>query len=78
MIETYRIVQEGQEIGQITATGLVSAKRVREGAPMGSTDMVEDPRLLKSVSETGVTLFVLMLSKGCTAEKVAVMPRPKE
>jgi len=69
MSDTFRILHDGREVGQLTAEHLEFAKKLAHPEFQHTTEMVDDPRLVKMVSE-GKTAFVLSMARGYSAEKV--------
>ena len=61
MADTF-IIRQGLKEWRIQGEGLCFGKRVKPGAPMYSTEFVDDPNLIKALDAEGKSIFVVMLS----------------
>lgn len=62
------IIRKGYKEWRIQGEGLCFGRRTPPGAPLHSTELVDDPHLIKAVDEDGKTIFVVGISNGKDVE----------
>lgn len=69
---TTLVIRKGDKEWRVTGPDLSFGKRVKPGAPLHDTEMVDDPKMIRAVAaDEKLPVFVLMVSnaKDVTVEK---------